>query len=215
MELKPHDLVKIKNLNALINHGERPSWVNDALMEAPWVVVRRSSWYDGMIPIGVRGKTRSERFAAFLPMDAVATYVTPEQISKERVWSTSTRGEEINAIRVLEEVNNLMIKQGCTWGPAGSVGFELISGISAARESSDLDIVIRADEPIEVKKAKATVEALSKLPVQIDVQLDTGVGAVSLAEYARGVNPVLLKTMTGPLLVTNPWCRDVAVGGIT
>ncbi|WP_255286708.1 MULTISPECIES: phosphoribosyl-dephospho-CoA transferase MdcG domain-containing protein [unclassified Bacillus (in: firmicutes)] len=49
------------------------------------------------------------------------------------------------------------------------------------------------------------MEELKKCPVRVDVQVETPAGAFSLVEYARGSGQVLIKTMFGPKLSSNPW----------
>ena len=65
-----HDLLRLREPIALAADAPVPSWVEPVLRRIPWVVVRRGHIRDGMMPVGVRGLTRSQRFAAFV---AVAT----------------------------------------------------------------------------------------------------------------------------------------------
>ena len=51
---------------------------------------------------------------------------------------------------------------------------------------------------------------MSKLPVRIDVLLETPAGAVALAEYARGKSVVMLRSPQGPRLVADPWLARAA-----
>jgi phosphoribosyl-dephospho-CoA transferase len=71
--------------------------------------------------------------------------------------------------------------------------------------TSDLDLIIRSPEPLELNIAREIVEKLQRSPVRVDVQVETPAGAFSLLEYARGPGQVLLKTMFGPKLSINPW----------
>lgn len=181
-----------------------PAWVSTSLARAPWVVVRRACGPAGLIPVGVRGSARAERFAAMLAPEAVAARVTPEDLSAERVWHHMPRARLMGPIRVLDAVDELFSSLGLVWGPTGSVGFELATGVSAAGTASDLDVVVRAPEPCPLESAREIADHLNGLPVRVDAQLDVPVGALSLAEYARG-GRVLLRTPDGPRLTWDPW----------
>ena len=67
-----HDLIRLREPIALTADGPAPSWVEPVLRRAPWVVVRRGPVRDGMMPVGVRGLTRSQRFAAFVAVAEIA-----------------------------------------------------------------------------------------------------------------------------------------------
>jgi phosphoribosyl-dephospho-CoA transferase len=109
-------------------------------------------------------------------------------------------------IRVLDAVDELFSSLGLVWGPTGSVGFELATGVAAAGTASDLDVVVRAPEPWPLESAREIADHLNGLLVRVDAQLDVPVGALSLAEYARG-GRVLLRTPDGLRLTWDPW-RD-------
>ena len=190
-----------------LRHEESvPAWVPTSLSRAPWVVVRRARGPAGFIPVGVRGSTRAERFAALLAPDAVAARVTPEDLIAERVWHHVPRARRMGPIRVLDAVDVLFSSLGLVWGPTGSVGFELATGVAAAGTASDLDVVVRAPEPWPLESAREIVDHLNRLPTCVDAQLDTPAGVVMLNEYARG-DRVLLRTPDGPRLTWDPW-RD-------
>ena len=53
----------------------RPFWVTDSLERAPFVVVRRSDSVDGLIPIGVRGSMRNQRFGAYLAGNGISSRI--------------------------------------------------------------------------------------------------------------------------------------------
>ncbi len=42
------------------------------------------------------------------------------------------------------------ILSGCKWGIGGSLGFELSTGIPAVKETSDFDLLLYANSPIEL-----------------------------------------------------------------
>ena len=211
--MKPHDLLRLADGAEIIYEESVLAWVPARLARAPWVVVRRARTPSAFIPVGVRGSTRSERLAAFLAPTAVAARVSPEDLVATLAWRRAFRARWIDAVRVLDAVDELFAFLGLAWGPTGSVGFELATGVAVAGPESDLDVVIRAPEPWSLARARELVDNLARLPVRVDTQLDTPSGAVALAEYARG-GRVLLRTPDGPKLVDNPW-RHAATGTLS
>jgi phosphoribosyl-dephospho-CoA transferase len=185
-----------------------PAWVSASLIQAHWVVVRRVSTPAGFIPVGVRGRTRGERFAALLAQDDVAAYVTPEDLAAARGWRHLSRARWVGSLRVLDAVDELFASLDLVWGPTGSVGFELATGVAVAGTASDLDVVVRAPEPWPLENAREIADRLNRLPARVDAQLDVPSGAVTLAEYACG-GRVLLRTPGGPRLTRDPW-REAA-----
>jgi phosphoribosyl-dephospho-CoA transferase len=206
--VRPHDLLRLTGGAGLCHEESVPAWVPTSLARAPWVVVRRARGPAGLIPVGVRGSTRAERFAALLTPDAVAARVTPEDLIAERVWHNMDRARWIRSLRVLDAVDELFAALGFAWGPTGSVGFELATGVAAASTASDLDVVVRAPEPLPLGNAREIADYLDRLPVRVDVQLDASAGAVTLADYVRG-GRILLRTPDGPILTRDPW-REAA-----
>ena len=211
--MRPHDLLRLTKGAELRYEGLVPAWVYASLARAPWVVVRRAPTTVGLIPVGVRGSTRSERLATFLSPTAVAARVSPEGLAAERGWRHAFRTRWPGAVRVLDVVDELFTFLGLAWGPTGSVGFELATGAAVAGPESDLDVVVRAPEPWSLARAQELTDDLARLPVRVDTQLDTPSGAVALAEYARG-GRVLLRTPDGPKLVNDPW-RHAATDTLT
>jgi phosphoribosyl-dephospho-CoA transferase len=184
-----------------------PDWTFDAFSIAPYVVVRRAQSVAGMIPVGIRGATRSERQAALLRESGVLDCVTPEQLA-----TASPSGERaaLPAFAALAAVRALLQRHGVTWGPTGSAGFELATGMPSVTATSDLDLVLRIDEPLTPASAAVLWDELMSLAAacgtRIDVQVDTPAGGFSLAEYAAGKPRVLLRTNEGPRRVADPWC---------
>jgi phosphoribosyl-dephospho-CoA transferase len=202
--VRPHDMLRLTSGVRLRHEESTPAWVPTSLALAPWVVVRRARGPAGLIPVGVRGRTRAERFAALLAQDAVAARVTPEDLIAERVWHHMPRARRLGSLRVLDAVDELFSSLGLVWGPTGSVGFELATGVAAVGTASDLDVVVRAPEPWPLESAREIADHLNWLLTRVDAQLDTPAGAVMLSEYARG-DRVLLRTPDGPRLTWDPW----------
>jgi phosphoribosyl-dephospho-CoA transferase len=202
--VRPHDMLRLTSGAGLRHEGSVPAWVPTSLARAPWVVVRRARGPAGLIPVGVRGSTRAQRFAALLAPDAVAARVTPEDLSAGRVWHQVPRARRLGSLQVLDTVDELFSSLGLVWGPTGSVGFELATGVATASTASDLDVVVRAPEPWPLEGAREIADYLSRLPVRVDAQVEAPAGAVMLNEYVRGER-VLLRTPDGPRLIWDPW----------
>ncbi|MGO0059525.1 malonate decarboxylase holo-ACP synthase [Brevibacillus fluminis] len=209
MGMRPHDLVRLARPEALICHGQQPEWVAPSLGRAPYAVIRRVPLMPGMVPVGVRGEARSERFAAFADDANIAEIITPEQLAMQQAWNRLDRTRQIGALRSLPFIARLFADYALAWGPVGSVGFELASGLVTAKAASDLDVVVRVPEPLDRNIAAELYAELGHTPARVDVQLETPLGAIALAEYASSVRPMLLKTFHGPRLTADPW--DAAV----
>jgi phosphoribosyl-dephospho-CoA transferase len=92
------------------------------------------------------------------------------------------------------------------WGPGGSVGFELTTARHTATPQSDLDIVIYADERLSAEEAKRLLASTQNLPSAVDVRVETPFCGFSLTEYAsRTPAAILLRTVSGTMLGTDPW----------
>jgi len=205
-----HALLRIAHPGALVPAGPTharalPPWAEAALSRAPWVVVRRARGRDGLIAVGVRGRERAERLAAWLHPDAVLECLTPPELAARSGWRSSARRAEVPALASLEAVAALMSYHGLLWGPCGSVGFELASGVATAAAESDLDLMVEACAPLPRASAAGLNAALAQLPVRADVLLEGPHGAVALEEYAAGCAPLMLRTVDGPRIAHDPW----------
>ena len=197
MELNPHDLLEIDCKSDLISYSPLPDWVGISLAKAPYVVVRRVRAEEGLVAVGVRGPKRNERFAAFLPVERIVRRITPEQLAQERKWNNYSK----EIFRHLEEVSNLMNKYMLTWGPTGSIGFELTSGKETVTKKSDIDLIIRTSKEFSKEFFQELESELKIIPAQLDVQVEITEGAFSLHEYAASQEKkILLRTMDGPML---------------
>jgi len=204
-DFKTHTLVRIRGARSLAtaSGSDLPDWAAESLRRAPWVVIRRAAIHSGLLPVGVRGDFRSQRFAAWLSPGEALELATPQALAS----CTPTRA--VAALAVLPHIEGIMRGHGLArlWGPAGSVGFELASGKPTVTASSDLDLVVElARLALIASRAVSLWNALAALPVRIDVLLETPRGAVALSEYARaraGDNhrSFVLRTPTGPRLV--------------
>lgn len=204
-ELETHTLLRVSGPHAL--GADLPIWVNESLHRAPWIVVRRGQVARELIPVGVRGTSRGQRFASWVGAEEVLEVVTPRALAHGRAWMQidPARRAAIAALDVLDRIEPIMAAHGLDgmWGPGGSVGFELASRVAVATASSDLDLVVEVDRP-ETFACSSLAATLAALAVRVDVLLETPDGAVALSEYARARHegaPYVLRTTQGPRLV--------------
>jgi phosphoribosyl-dephospho-CoA transferase len=202
-----HALLRISGPQALSweNAGldaPAPGWTTGALRRQPFVVVRRNSQRPGWLPVGIRGGMRSQRAAAWLPVNAVRTCVTPPMLAARRGWHNADCMQS-PAIAVLDEVEAIVTTHGFAgaWGPGGGVGAELASGVVCTHAGSDLDLLLYADTVMDKAAARALHAQLGRLPVRVDTLLELPQGGVALADLAGDADRVLLRTAHGPRLM--------------
>lgn len=205
LDLKPHDIIKVKNIDEIIRNISDCHWVDEALNRAPFVVVRRGELINGEIPIGVRGKTRDERCGTYLKKENILEVIYPEKITQKRLWINNNHIKMSEIFNALEITYSALKDKDLKWGPTGSTAFELVSGVETINKNSDLDILIKVPNFLSVNDAREINEKLQKVPCKIDIQLEVPRGIISLVEYARGDNPILLRTNSGYSLVKDPW----------
>ncbi len=187
--LRVHDLVRLTPQAVVRIVRGAPDWVERSLDAAPWAVVRRAR-VPGAVAIGVRGEQRGERFAAELQIDEITCVVTPESLLERPA------GRALDAFAALAEVAHAGREHGLLLGPAGSVGFELATGVPCVSPRSDLDVVVRAHPSDPALRGFA--EALRHLPARIDVEVAFGEGCGVALDEALRAGPMLVKTPDGP-----------------
>ncbi|HEY8718605.1 malonate decarboxylase holo-ACP synthase [Pengzhenrongella sp.] len=186
----------------------RPEWVDAALAAGggPWAVVRRGPAPSSWVPVGVRGLTRAQRWAALVPADRIVEVVAPEAVPR----APSVDRIDLRPFRAVAAVARILDAElPGRWGILGSVAFELVTGVETARDESDLDLTVRAEQPLDHVTFSALYRRLVEAAgeVRIDVQVETWAGAFALTEWLRQGpdQQVALKTTTGPRLVLDPW----------
>jgi phosphoribosyl-dephospho-CoA transferase len=202
-----HDLIRLREPFALTVDAPVPAWVEPALRRTPWVVVRRGYVRDGMMPVGVRGLARQQRFAAVLAVAEIADRLSPEELTDSRYVIERKRKDTAPALAALARVAPILASRGHRWGPGGSVGFEIATGVATATWSSDLDLILRQDHRLGLDEAidLRAVLAEAAAPARVDVLLETPRGGVSLADLAARPARVLVRTPDGPRLSADPW----------
>ena len=208
-----HDLIRLRVPIALTVDASVPTWVEPALLRTPWVVVRRGHVRDGMIPVGVRGPARHQRFATVLAVAQIADRLSPEELTESRYKIARTRKDEAPALAALARVAPILASSGHRWGPGGSVGFEIATGVATATSSSDLDLIVWQDHRLGLDEAidLRAVLAEAAAPARVDALLETPRGGVSLADLAAMPARLLVRTPDGPHLSADPWMARACV----
>jgi len=202
MELNAHDLIRIKHAEDLVSDLPLPDWALLSLQRAPYVVVRRATHPDGYIGVGIRGTQRGQRAAAWLDLAEIEYVIQPRALNCPENWFLNYQEDPIHPISSLKQIAPILTNKGFDWGPTGSTGFELATGVITITDYSDLDIVMNVNIPFSPGKAAMLLEELEAASIsKLDIQLNTPLGGVSLRDYARSAK-VLLKTATGPLLTS-------------
>ena len=192
---RPHDLLRLRHVLC----RDAPPWVSSVLFAAPWVVVRRATAPTGLIAVGVRGTSRSERYATEVALDDICEVVAPEELGH----MPPKLSRKLAVMSTLQAVRPLLDDTGLPWGPTGSVGFELATGIPTTTTESDLDLLVRVSRGSSEVLARlaALHREFGSLAVRVDCQVETPTGAVALAELVGGPSEVMVRTTEGPRLV--------------
>ncbi|WP_336356890.1 malonate decarboxylase holo-ACP synthase [Pseudomonas granadensis] len=179
--------------------ADAPQWAVDSLVAGQPVVVRRALSDEGLIAVGVRGLLREQRLAVFMRVDSIVRRVSPEALCHV----DSSR--DLPVMQALRQLRPMLDDCGWVWGVSGSVGFELASGFAAMHAASDLDLILRAAQPITRHQARELVAFFDRAACRVDMQLQTPFGAVALREWASASARVLLKNAQQAQLVVDPW----------
>lgn len=179
--------------------ADAPGWTIDALRAGHPVVVRRALGAKGVIAVGVRGRLREQRYAASMAVESIRCRVQPEALCHVAI------DRDLPAVHALNQLRPLLDECGWAWGVSGSAGFELASGFAALHPHSDLDLILRTPYPMDRSQARDLLQMLDGAACQVDMQLQTPLGAVALREWAGQSSMLLLKRASGACLVDNPW----------
>jgi phosphoribosyl-dephospho-CoA transferase len=116
----------------------------------------------------------------------------------------SRRG--LQAFRTLSYLESYLVGVDMSWGPGGSVGYELASGIPAVRGDSDLDFILFAPKKLDLTKAQDLWRMISSAPGKVDALVETPYCGFSLEEFVTASpRKILLRTSDGRILGSNPW----------
>lgn len=129
-----------------------------------------------------------------------------------RVSLAHNSRREVPALKALTLVERELTDIDFSWGPVGSVGFELATGDRVITETSDLDLALFALQRIDHAIALDLWDTLSALPAKVDARIETPGCGFSLEEYAlRRSAKILIRTPDGQQLVEDPW--DITAEG--
>ncbi|EGZ3994187.1 malonate decarboxylase holo-ACP synthase [Salmonella enterica subsp. enterica serovar Wichita] len=200
--LRPHDLIWLNAREALEDITE--SWVDTVWHSGLPVVVRRDVDAQGRVPVGVRGMKRDQRAAGWVNPEAISRVCSPESLVDAQAL---LRSPFISQPPL--QVALLLVQQtwSWTWGITGSTGYALATGIPVIHAASDLDLLIRAPQPLTREQLETWHQQLAGGLCRADTQVETPCGAFALNEWLRD-GKALLKTSQGPRLVSDPWSRE-------
>lgn len=197
LELEAHDLLWGMTVDFLAE--DAPLWVKEILQRGDPVVVRRAITSVDQVAVGVRGQFRHQRYAGQMPRSAIN-----KQLKPEALIHVDTQQFEHLAER-LQTIPSIMKNFSGCWGYTGSFGFELATGVKTVTQQSDIDLLIRAEQPFEKKQAIELLETFQQAGLNVDIQLQLPQGGLALKEWARNSGKVLLKRADGAVLIENPW----------
>lgn len=197
LDLEAHDLLWGMTADCLAD--DAPLWVKEVLLRGDPVVVRREITPVDQVAVGIRGQFRHQRYAAQMPRSAITKQLKPEALTHVNTQQFEHLAERLQCI------SNIMKSFSGYWGYTGSFGFELATGIETVTQQSDIDLLIRAEQPFAKKQAIELLENFQQAGLNVDIQLQLPQGGLALKEWARNSGKVLLKRADGAVLVENPW----------
>lgn len=197
LKLEAHDLLWGMTVDCLAD--DAPLWVKQVLQRGDPVVVRRGITPVDQVAVGVRGQFRYQRYAAQMQRSEISRQLKPEALTRVDTQQFEHLAERLHSISSI--MKNF---SGC-WGYTGSFGFELATGIKTVTQQSDIDLLIRAEQPFAKKQAIEVLENFQQAGLNVDVQLQLPQGGLALKEWAGNSEKVLLKRADGAVLVENPW----------
>ena len=201
--LHVQDLILLRTESAVISTQGDPACPYLNPNQRPWVVVRRCRISDGLVPVGVRGSQRHERCAGFTRLSEVLETRRPDQL---RLLLAEDSRRALQAFRTLSYLESHLVGLDMSWGPGGSVGYELASGIPAVRADSDLDFILFAPRKLEITEAQDLWRMISSAPGKVDALVETPFCGFSLEEFVTtSPRKILLRTSDGRILGSNPW----------
>lgn len=198
-EIDAHDLLWGMPVEQIA--ATAPSWVHARVAAGIPVVVRRDQQRVNEVAVGVRGLRKSERYATWIAMESITRKIKPEQIR-------ALPNSNCTVQKTLASVAQLFYEKN--WGITGSYAFAAVTGEQTVTASSDLDVLLRQTTAITLDEAKHWYAQIQLLPMPVDVQIETGSGGFSLADWVTSNGRVLLKTNNGPQLVMSPWLKEEA-----
>lgn len=177
---RPHDLVWLNNAAAL--EAIEESWVAQHWRISLPVVVRRDVDANARIPVGVRGMKRDQRAAGWVQRENIVRTVSPETLADRQQL---LRSPFVSQPPVQAAISLTLHSWPWRWGITGSTGYALATEIPVLHAASDLDLLIRAPQPIAREALLAWQSRVAQLPCRADTQVETPAGAFALNEWLR------------------------------
>lgn len=191
-----HDIVRFRDVGTIAFHEEVPDWVKARPASRHHAVVRRMKTTAQTVAIGLRGKGRSERIAGFIKKADIEEIITPQSLVSGLAHDRNSRFHDI-----LTEIDAIVSPFGYEWGPTGSIGFELATGIPVTTHTSDLDMTVYVPSSPDYQVLVQLYEQLQQCSLRIDAQIEFGkMGAALLADMVKFKSGFLLRTSSGPLI---------------
>jgi phosphoribosyl-dephospho-CoA transferase len=196
MEIKVHDIIKFTNIDKLKRFSSIPDWVFSTPSASNFGVVRRMPISNKLIPIGLRGDGRARRFGTYIHEDHIEEVITPN--------SLVNRIDEFQDkiyYPTLKSIRDEFAKLDLSWGPTGSIGFEIATNMNVTSINSDVDISIYV-EAIDQDLLEEVGGFLRSLDRKIDVQVEVPIlGAFLLNDFLKNQEPgFIVRTPFGPQL---------------
>lgn len=196
-QLEAHDLLWGMSADALAE--DAPLWLKAVLQRGDPVVVRRAITAADQVAVGIRGQFRHQRYAAVMSRSTITRQLKPEALTEVAIHQFKHLAER------LQSISSIMKNFSGCWGYTGSFGFELATGIATVTAQSDIDLLIRTEQPFAKQQAIELLETFQQARLNVDIQLQLPQGGLALKEWARNSGKVLLKRPDGAVLVENPW----------
>jgi len=172
-----HDLLLLRGESAVTSaEGVPCPYLN--LNQRPWVVVRRG-------------------------LSEVLETRRPDQL---RLILAEDSRRTLQAFRSLSYLESHLVGLNMSWGPGGSVGYELASGVAAVHVDSDLDFIFSAPQRLDITEAQDLWRMIRSAPGKVDALVETPLCGFSLEEFVTASpRKMLLRTSDGRILGSNPW----------
>ncbi len=172
MEINVHDIVKFSSINQLIGLTTIPIWVAHSQAATCYGVVRRAPITNQLVPIGLRGSARHERYGAKIQKQYILEIIAPDSLIEPLDNFKNKRFYSL-----LNDIRHKFNPYKINGGPTGSVGFELATGIHVTSITSDLDLLIHM-EVIDEVLLHEIGNLLADSRIIIDPQIEIpGIGA--------------------------------------
>jgi phosphoribosyl-dephospho-CoA transferase len=132
-----------------------------------------------------------------------ATGVVP---APESVMLAENSRRTLQAFKSLSYLESHLAGLELTWGPGGSVGYELASEIPAVHIDSDLDFILSAPQKLDITETQDLWRMIRSAPGKVDALVETPLCGFSLEEFVTASpRKILLRTSDGRILGSNPW----------